>query len=449
LEDILSSLKFPQGFLWGAATSSYQIEGAWNEDGKGLSIWDKFSHTEGNIKDGSTGDVACDHYYRYREDIAILSSLGCNAYRFSIAWPRIFPEGKGKLNVEGLDFYERIVDELVARNIEPFITLYHWDLPISLEDKGGWTNRDTAQYFAEYALTVSHRLSDRVKYWTTINEITSVFWAGYIMGEHAPGFINDWDRGLKVVHTMLLGHGRATQAIRTVSNSAKIGIVEAFWPAFPKNDGDDAACEIANNTNYRLTLNPILKGEYPDSLRERIRNANPDSADDDFRVITSKIDFVGINNYSRFIVKRTENADNPIEIVKPDYPEAKFTDIGWEVFPESIHKSITLLRNEYGDIPIFITENGASYNDSVVDYQISDIKRIEYISSYIESVYKAIQEGCNVQGYFVWSLLDNFEWGHGFSQKFGIVFIDFESQKRIIKESGYFYSEVIKNNGLL
>jgi beta-glucosidase len=438
--------EFPKGFIWGAATSAYQIEGAWNTDGKGPSIWDKFSQTPGNILDKSTGNIACDHYHRYREDIGLLSDLGFDAYRFSVSWPRVLPQGKGKINLPGLDFYDRLVDELKNKNIEPFLTLYHWDLPSAFEEKGGWADRDTSDYFAEYAYIVADKLSDRVKYWATFNEITSVFWCGYFTGEHAPGCKNDWSHGFKAVHNMLLGHGKAVRALRTQAKPLSVGIVEGFGPAYPLNDDDIPYTEMANDFNFKFTLHPVLLGTYNESVKKRMLDFDISIKDDDLAIINTKIDFLGINNYTRQIIKHKSDINKPIEIVKPDYPGVAFTDIGWEVFPDAIYKAISLVKNSYGEIPIFITENGASYSYPVEENQVHDQKRIEYLRTHIASVRKAIEEGYDIRGYFVWSFLDNFEWGHGFSQRFGIVHVDFSTQKRIIKDSGLFLSKIIKEN---
>lgn len=440
---------FPNDFLWGAATASYQIEGAWNEDGKGESVWDRFSHTPGTIFQNQNGDIACDHYHRYEEDVELMSQIGLKAYRFSISWPRIFPEGRGKLNYKGLAFYERLIDKLLEKNIKPAITLYHWDLPQALEDRGGWLNRDTAKYFSEYANILFYKFGDVVPIWITLNEPWVNAFLGYAWGWQAPGK-KDMKGAFIASHNFLLAHGLAVEAYREGGFNGKIGItvnVAMIYPA-SNSEQDLKAAEKQDAFGNRWFLDPIFKREYPKVVWEILeRNywsfSFPSS---DIDIISIPIDFIGINYYTRTIVGHDEN--DPYFGIKRVQGPNEHTEMGWEVYPEGLYDILLNLYRDY-KIPIYITENGAAYNDVVDDGKVKDEKRIYYLKEHIKRAYLAIKDGVDLRGYFVWSLMDNFEWGHGYSKRFGIIYVDYETQKRILKDSAYFYKKVIENNGII
>jgi beta-glucosidase len=442
--------KFPEGFLWGAATASYQIEGAWNEDGKGESIWDRFSHTSGKVQDGDTGDVACDHYHRWQEDIGLMKQLGLKAYRLSVSWPRILPEGTGAINQKGLDFYDKLVDGLLEAGITPFITLYHWDLPQALEDKGGWTNRDTAQAFADYAGVLSKRLGDRVSNWITLNEPWVSAFLGYLEGVHAPG-LKDQGKAFAAAHHLLLGHGLAVPVLRSNSApGAQVGITLSLSPTDPASDSEAdkrAARRLENYTNHWF-LRPIYKGEYPDELPDYVSGNSIPVEGDDLKVISVPIDFLGVNYYFRNVVSdKTAAGRSNTASVKVE--NAERTEMDWEVYPQGLYNLLTSLENEYHPGKLYITENGAAFIDEVgADGQVDDPRRVAYLEGHFAAAQRAIQDGVPLKGYFVWSLLDNFEWGFGFSKRFGLIYVDYTTQQRIIKNSGHFYSKVIAANGL-
>jgi len=432
--------RFPYNFLWGAATASYQIEGAWNEDGKGESIWDRFSHTPGKIENGDTGDVACDHYHRYAEDIALMRRLGLKAYRFSVAWPRVLPAGRGSINRAGLDFYDRLVDALLAANIEPFLTLYHWDLPQTLQETGGWESRETCHAFADYAALLVRRLGDRVKRWATFNEPGVVAFDGYDSGEHAPG-VRDLRRALQVAHHLLVAHGLAAHAIRSIDPRLQVGIVLNLWPADPASDApeDVAAADRAWQTGETLFLDPLFRAHYPPVGAETIGDLAPPIQPGDLALIAQRLDFLGVNFYSRNLI----GADGTISPV----PGSEYTDMGWEVCAPALRRLLNRLNADYHLPPIYITENGAAFPDEVsADGRVHDPRRLNYLREHFIQTRLAMQDGVDVRGYFVWSLLDNFEWGHGYSKRFGLVRVDFETQQRIIKDSGAWYADVIRTN---
>jgi len=433
---------FPSNFLWGAATASYQIEGAWNEDGKGESIWDRFSHTPGKVTNGDTGDVACDHYHRYLDDIAIMRQLGLKAYRFSVSWPRVVPAGRGIINPRGLDFYDRLVDALLAANIEPFLTLYHWDLPQALQDQGGWENRDAGHAFADYAALMVKRLGDRVTYWTTFNEPGVIAFDGNLSGEHAPGN-QDARITFQVAHNLMVAHGLAVQAIRAANPSLLVGIVLNEWGADPaSNDpADIAAANVAWERSETHFLDPIFKGHYPLAVHDIVGNDMPKIRDGDMALISQKLDYLGINFYSRNLIAATGTID-PV-------PGSEYTDMGWEVCAPALRRLLNRLHKEYRLPPIYITENGAAFPDEVSpDGCVHDERRLDYLKNHFIQTRLAMQDGVDVRGYFVWSLFDNFEWGHGFTKRFGIVRVDYETQQRIIKDSGRWYSQVIAANSV-
>lgn len=431
---------FPVNFLWGAATAAYQIEGAWNEDGKGESIWDRFSHTPGKIEDNSTGDIACDHYHRYEEDIALMRRLGLKAYRFSTAWTRVLPMGRGRVNTKGLDFYDRLVDALCAANIEPFLTLYHWDLPQALHEEGGWTNRAVCHAFADYAALMVKRLGDRVKYWTTFNEPGVVMFDGYLAGEHAPG-IQDPRAAYQVAHHLMVAHGLGVQALRAAKPTAQAGIVLNLWgaDAVSEDPADVAEADAAWERSETLFLDPIFRGYYPPGVYELVGDLMPTIQDGDMALIAQNLDYLGVNFYSRNL----HSASGQIDPV----PNAEYTEMGWEVCAPALRRLLHRIHRDYRLPPIYITENGAAFKDDVsADGKIHDERRLDYLKNHFIQTRLAMQDGVDVRGYFVWSLLDNFEWGHGYTKRFGIIRVDYETQKRAIKASGEWYAEVIRRN---
>ncbi len=436
----MTTYTFPHNFLWGAATASYQIEGAWNEDGKGESIWDRLSHTPGKITNGDTGDVACDHYHRYQEDIALMRRLGLKAYRFSTSWPRVLPSGHGIINPSGLDFYDRLVDALCAANIEPFLTLDHWDLPQSLQEKGGWENRDTCHAFADYAVLMVKRLGDRVKHWTTFNEPAVVAFDGNLVGAHAPG-LQDPRITYQVAHNLLVAHGLATQAMRAADTSLQVGIVLNLWPveAASEDPADVAAANRAWERSETLFLDPLFQGHYPVAVYDLVGANMPVICAGDLALIAQKLDYLGINYYSRNLL----SADGQVETV----PGSEYTEMGWEVQAPALRRLLNRIQHDYKLPPLYITENGAAFHDEVgQDGKVDDPRRLAYLKDHFIQTRLAMQDGVDVRGYFVWSLLDNFEWSHGYSKRFGLIRVDYETQQRTIKESGNWYAEVIRSN---
>jgi len=436
----MTTIKFPANFLWGAATASYQIEGAWDEDGKGESIWDRFSHTPGKVANGDNGDVACDHYHRWPEDIALMRELGLKAYRFSVSWPRVLPSGSGKLNQSGLDFYDRLVDALCAANIEPFITLHHWDFPAELYDRGGWINRDNLAYFADYAALISKRLGDRIHKWTTFNEPAVIAMLGYSSGEHAPG-IKDERKAWQVAHNLMVAHGLAVQAIRGVNPRLQVGIVLNEWMAEavdedPRSIANAENAWIMNETTF---LHPILKGYYHPQQMET-SNVWPEIKSGDMALISQKLDFMGVNYYSR----NTFDANGPVKNVRG----SEYTAVNWEVCASALRRMLNKMNQDYNLPPLYITENGAAFDDQVSpDGKVHDPRRLEYLKHHFIQTRLAMQDGVDVRGYFIWSLMDNFEWAHGYNKRFGITYIDYLTQKRIMKDSAEWYRRVIIANG--
>jgi beta-glucosidase len=431
---------FPADFVWGAATASYQIEGAVTEDGRGESVWDRFCATPGNVRNGDSGEIACDFYHRYPEDVALMKELGLDGFRFSIAWPRVLPNGRGAVNEGGLDFYDRLVDELLTHGIESFPTLFHWDTPQALEDAGGWPERATAEAFVEYVEAVVARLGDRVRYWTTHNEPQVVAWNGHAWGEHAPGRRSRRD-AVAASHHLLLSHGWAAQAIRRAVPNAEVGITLNLFHVYPATgspEDEAAAAEVDGEVN-RWFLDPLFRGSYPDDMPERNAIVAPLVADGDLEAIAAPLDFLGINNYHRAVISATP--DGPRGIHDPD---AQYTEMGWEVYPDGLHRLLVRVASEYEPAAIYVTENGAAFPDvRVHDGRVHDPERTTYIESYLESVARAIADGAPVKGYFVWSLLDNFEWAHGYSKRFGIVYIDYPTLERVPKDSYYWYRDFI------
>jgi len=431
---------FPADFVWGAATASYQIEGATNVDGRGESVWDRFSATPGKVRGGDTGEVACDFYNRYADDVRLMKELGLDVFRFSIAWPRVLPQGRGDINQAGLDFYDRLVDELLANGIDPFVTLFHWDTPQALEDVGGWRERATAEAFVEYTEAVAGRLGDRVQHWITHNEPWVYAWVGNAWGVHAPGRTSEAD-AVAVAHHLLLSHGWAVDAIRRVSPDARVGVTLNLAHVYPATDTpeDEAAAYRRDGEDNRWFLDPIFRGSYPADLLERNDLVAPHVRDGDLEAMAAPLDFLGVNNYSRFIV--AAGAEGPRTVPNP---EAQHTDMGWEVYPDGLHDVLVRVARDYEPAAIYITENGAAFPDvRVHDGAVHDIERTAYLESYIGAVGRAIAKGAPVKGYFVWSLLDNFEWGFGYSKRFGIVYIDFPTLERVPKDSFYWYRDMI------
>ena len=441
--DVASELaaRFPRDFVWGAATAAYQIEGAAHEDGRGESIWDRFAATPGKVQNGDSGDVACDSYHRYPEDIRLARGLGLNAFRFSIAWPRILPVGRGHPNVVGLDFYDRLVDELLENELEPFATLYHWDLPQALEERGGWPERETVDAYADYVELVAARLGDRVRCWITQNEPWVISWLGYGWGLHAPGRANDAD-ALAAAHHILLAHGRAAEVLRRESPGADVGLTLDLVPAHPLTDtpADREAALHSDGFRNRWFLDAVLRGEYPADMVERNASILPAIADGDMRTIATPLDFLGVNYYTRSIVRADPSGARPI-VVEPEGVER--TTMGWEVYPDGLHELLVRLRDDYTIPPLFITENGAAFPDDRRNGSVDDPDRISYLAGHLDAVARAVEDGVPVHGYFVWSLLDNFEWAFGYSQRFGIVYIDYETLERVPKASYAWYRDFI------
>jgi beta-glucosidase len=437
-------IQFPPSFTWGVATSAYQIEGAAATDGRGASIWDTFTHTPGKIIDGSTGDVACDHYHRYEEDIDLIASLNVNAYRFSISWSRVQPLGYGAWNEKGFEFYAKLLDKLAEKNIAAHVTLYHWDLPQGLQNYGGWLNRETTARFAEYAAEVARRFGNRVASIATHNEPWCTANLGYGNAQFAPG-IADAALAVQVSHHLLLSHGLAMQAMRKTKTSAKLGIVLNQWPATPASDSmqDKAEAEWEYARSVQWFMDPIFKGTYPQKALARMELKKFDVHPDDMKNIQQPIDFLGVNYYFRAFV----STDNP-----PKKPEGKlgFSDMGWEIYPDGLTDLLLQLKAEYPDLPpIYITENGMAVADQIVDDKVSDQSRIDYVRMHLEAMRDAMLQGVDVQGYFYWSLLDNFEWNSGYAKRFGLVYVDYETQKRTMKESAYWYSDFVREQRAL
>ncbi|MEJ3743293.1 GH1 family beta-glucosidase [Actinomycetes bacterium KLBMP 9797] len=444
-------LRFPDGFVWGAATAAYQIEGAVRDDGRGPSIWDTFSRTPGKVYAGHTGDVACDHYHRYADDVALMADLGLRAYRFSVSWPRVRPDGTGPVNPHGLDFYDRLVDALRARDIEPIITLYHWDLPQTLEDRGGWTARDTASWFAEYAVAVHRRLGDRVRVWTTLNEPWCSAFLGYASGIHAPGH-HDPAAAFRAVHHLLLGHGLAVGELRT-AGADTIGITlnpAAVRPADPDSAADAEAVRVIDGLHNRIFLDPLLREGYPADVRELMaRHTDLDFIQEhDEKVIAAPIDLLGVNYYApTYVAGRPDATGSPtapgsegVHFVPPVGP---LTDMGWAIEPDAFTELLSRLHADYPGVPLMITENGAAFEGAAADPD-----RVSYLDGHLRAVHAAIERGVDVRGYLVWSFLDNFEWSEGYRKRFGIVHVDYLTQRRTPKQSAYWYRDVIAANGL-
>lgn len=445
--------RFPESFTFGAATAAYQIEGSPDADGKGPSIWDRFEKRRGAMAGGASGAVACDHYRRWAEDVGIMSRLGLDAYRFSISWPRIFPDGKGRANAAGLAFYDRLVDALFAKGIEPFVTLYHWDLPESLQAKGGWARRDCAKAFADYAAEVAKALGDRVGHFITLNEPWMFSFVGNLLGWHAPGKRNPW-AACRVLHGALIGHGLAARAIKAERPSASVGVSLSLSPIQPASDSprDVAAAARADAFMNRLLLEPLLKGAYPEDAWRMVRWFFPGIRAGDMETIHAPLDFVGVNTYTRELA----SFDPGVPVFRfwtsvGDVPETDFvrdgvqyTDMGYEVYPRSLGLVLERLRDEYGNPPVYITENGASFADTRDGGSVPDPKRAAHLEAYLAEAASSIERGCDLRGYFYWSLLDNLEWSFGYGKRHGLVRVEFDSGERVVKDSGLRYAEIIR-----
>jgi beta-glucosidase len=436
---------FPEGFVWGAATSAYQIEGAVDADGRGPSIWDTFCRQPGRIRDGSNGDVACDHYHRWRDDLALMSELGLGAYRFSVAWPRVLPEGRGLVNEAGLAFYDALVDGLLAVGIEPWVTLYHWDLPQPLEDAGGWPERATIEAFAAYVDVVTRRLGDRVKRWITINEPWVISYLGYEIGAHAPGRRNR-RAALAAAHNVLLAHGAAVPIVRANSPAGQVGITLDLMPAYPATDAaeDRAGAAAFDEWRNRRFLDPLYGRGYPAALAARYGDDLPAAAPEEWTTIATPTDFLGVNYYQPAFLEGSAAAPLGFAEVDVDLPR---TAMDWLVYPDGLTDVLVRLGTDYSTGPLYVTENGAAYDDPApVAGQVADPERTAYLRGHLAAGSRAIAAGAPLTGYFVWSLLDNFEWAFGYTRRFGIVHVDFATQTRTIKESGEWYAGTIRGS---
>jgi beta-glucosidase len=452
-------VRFPENFLWGTATASYQVEGAVKEGGRGASIWDTFSHTPGKVVHGDTGDIACDQYHRLEEDLDLMSELGLQAYRFSVAWPRIQPDGSGPANQTGLDFYRRLVDGLRQRSIDPMLTLYHWDLPQALEDLGGWTERDTSERFAEYAGIVYEALSESVGFWITLNEPWVAAWMGYGLGVHAPG-ISDAAKALAATHHLLLGHGLAMERMRSAGDENQLGVTLNLHPARPSRDREpdrEAARRVDGQAN-RLYLDPLFRSTYPEDVFSHYKERGADLSfvqDGDLSKISVPIDFLGVNYYFRNTVRDAPGEDAsgiPFADLdaRPVVPHAaEKTAMGWPVEPEGLTEILVRIKEDYADVPIYVTENGRAVNDYIdPEGEVDDEERVSYLDAHFRAAHEALERGVDLRGYMVWSFLDNFEWAEGYSKRFGIVFVEYGTQRRVPKSSARWYSDVIRRNGL-
>ena len=443
------TVEFPEGFQWGAATAAYQIEGAASDDGRAPSIWDTFARTPGNVHDGHTGDVACDHYRLFREDVALMSSLGLPAYRFSVSWPRVQPSGSGPVNVRGLDFYDELVDELGKRDIEPIVTLYHWDLPQALEDRGGWPVRETALRFADFAAAVHQRLGDRVRTWTTLNEPWCSAFLGYAAGIHAPGR-TDPAAAFAAAHHLLLAHGLGVAALRA-GGAETVSLTLNLAPVV----GDGDAPRLVDGLLNRLFLDPVLRGTYPPDMvahAERFTDLSY-RRDGDAGIIAAPIDLLGVNYYNPIHV--AAQPDEPANAYFPGTEGIAFlpaagpvTAMGWPIEPAGLTEILLRVSTDYPGVPLIVTENGAAFDDEVHGDRVADIDRIRFLDGHLRAAHAALAQGVDLRGYLVWSLLDNFEWAEGYQKRFGIVFVDYASQRRIPKDSAWWYRDVIARNGV-
>ncbi|MDI3263070.1 MAG: GH1 family beta-glucosidase [Fulvimonas sp.] len=442
------SLRFPDGFLWGAATAAYQIEGSPLADGAGPSIWERFAHTPGLMADGDTGDIACDHYRRHAEDVRLMQALGLTSYRFSIAWSRVLPEGTGRVNAKGLDFYARLVDDLLEHGITPNVTLFHWDLPAALDDRGGWLNRDSADWFAEYAQVMFRALDDRVPLWTTLNEPWVVVDGGYLRGTIAPGHRNLYEAP-RVTHNLLRASGAAVAAYRAEGRH-RIGVVfnlEPKYPASTRQEDRDATRRAHAYMNTQFT-DPVLRGVYPETLAALYGAAWPDFPAADLECIRQPVDFVGINYYTRQVV-RDDPTQPPLRAAGVPQRQRTHTETGWEVYEQGLIDTLLWFRDRYGAVPVYLTENGAAFYDppQAAGPVVEDPLRVDYLERHLKTLRRAIDAGVDVRGYYAWSLLDNLEWSLGFAKRFGLYHVDFSTQRRTPKRSALRYAQIIASHG--
>ncbi len=451
-----SAIDFPNDFAWGAATAAYQIEGAAHEDGRGESVWDRFSHTEGKVANGHTGDVACDHYHRVEADVKLMADLGLQTYRFSVAWPRVMPDGRSKVNRAGLDWYHRLVDLLLDNDITPCPTLFHWDLPTGLEDIGGFRNRDTVSWFADYGALMAQELGDRVTMWATFNEPWCYAYLGHATGVHAPGLRDD-RAAVTVAHHQLLAHGLALQAMRAERDGLALGIVinpsGVVAEGSPTADADEM--RMIDGIHNRWWFDATLRGEYPADVIERYGPLAEAIQPGDLDTISQPLDWIGINYYFDNLVRQAADqtshmAEYPTVIgTEPTPTRTIHTDMGWPITPDGLTDLLIRLDHDYPNLPpVYITENGAAYDDPVENGRCADPRRIDYLDLHLRAVRAAIDEGVDIRGYYQWSLLDNFEWALGYDKRFGIVHVDFDTLERTPRDSARWYAEVIRRNGL-
>ncbi|MFD2657358.1 MULTISPECIES: GH1 family beta-glucosidase [Gracilibacillus] len=443
----MAIIQFPKDMQWGTATASYQIEGAADKGGRGVSIWDTFSKTPGNVVNGDNGDVACDSYHRYEEDVELMKDLGIDVYRFSVAWPRIFPNGTGEVNQEGLDYYHRLVDKLLENGIEPMCTLYHWDLPQALQDKGGWGNRETIDAFVGYAELMFQEFSGKIKKWLTLNEPWCISFLSNFIGVHAPGN-QDLQLATQISHHLLVAHGKTVQKFRELGNDGEIGFApNTTWlEPYSNRQEDIDACNREIGWYIEWFMDPVFKGTYPDFMVDwfKKKGVELDIEDGDMETINQPVDFLGINYYTGHIARYKENEGLlDWEMVEMNYDR---TDIGWPIFPEGFYNVLMRIKNSYGDIPIYITENGSCYNDEPENGSVKDSGRINYLQQHLTALSRAIASGVNVKGYITWSLMDNFEWAEGYTMRFGIVHVNYRTLERTKKDSFYWYKQTIANN---
>jgi len=440
----ITPFDFPKDFLWGAATASHQIEGAWKEDGKGESIWDRFSHTPGKVKGGDTGDVACDSYHRFKEDIGLVKRLGLKSYRFSIAWPRIQPQGEGAPNQKGLDYYKALVDALLAAGIRPLPTIYHWDLPQALDDKGGWLNRGMTGWFRDYVEIVTRALGDRVSHWCIFNEHLIFTMLGYGLGLHAPGHTS-MAECLRASHVVNLAQGAAFRAMKATNPALQIGSAFCITPCEPRtaSEADRAATLRAHNYHNLLFLDAALKGRYPKITTDDSHLGMMDVRPGDMEAVRAPLDFVGINHYFRTIVEDADERGALHARTVIGRKQGPVTDFGWEVWPDGFHRALMAITQKYDRPVIEITENGCSYGDAPDSAgRVRDQRRIEFYRAYLSALGRAIRDGADVRAYHAWSLMDNFEWAEGYNQRFGLVYVDFQNQRRYVKDSGDWYAKL-------
>ena len=431
-------------FIWGVATSSYQIEGAANEGGRGQSIWDTFCKVPGKVANFDNGDIACDHYHRFKEDLDLMKWMGVKAYRFSVAWPRVIPDGVGRVNEMGLDFYDRLIDSLLEREIAPWLTMYHWDLPEALQLRGGWNNREVVEWFGEYAEMLTSRFGDRVKNWMTLNEPLCSAWLGHLYGDMAPG-IKDLQTALNVSHHLLMSHGLACQVIRSNVSEANVGIVINVTPAVPATDSqeDSNAAQLADGFDNRWFLDPVFGRTYPADVIDTL-GASPEIHSGDMKLIAQDLDFLGVNFYFRQIVEADQNS-KPLPIRSVNRENVKRTAMNWEVHPQAFEEILLRISKEYSPKAIYITENGSAWNDEVINGEIIDDERIDYLVRHLDAMRSAKNQGAPILGYFAWSFLDNFEWAYGYEKRFGLIYVDYKTQKRTPKKSAFFYRQLLLN----